>query len=118
MGSAEHADFKTYGCAVDRVGKLRIVHVFDEVSVRTVDRLARLVDLIASETSGNIVLSLLESCDVEAQAVDLFLNRTKHLHRRVTLVAQPKLTARYDGGLCGEERLRTASCFGDVVSWG
>ncbi len=110
MSVMQSSEKVTHGCAVDRVGKVRIIHVFDEVTLRTADRLVAIVDRVASETSGNVVLSLLESRDVERAAVDTLLRRTLPLHGRLTLVAPPALTTRYAYAAA----VRNAECFGEV----
>lgn len=104
----------TYGCTVDRVGRLRILHVFGEVSLRTAGRLLEVIDRVALETTGGLILSLLESHDVEAEAVREILRRTPELHERLTLVGPPDLTGTADSET--PTSFRTASCFGEVFS--
>src|SRR5215469_6183074 len=58
-----------YGCSIDRIGNHRIVHVFDEFTDRTATKLVEMIRSLSSETDGRIILSLLESREVDPRSV-------------------------------------------------
>ncbi|HEY2554573.1 MAG TPA: hypothetical protein VGI15_04925, partial [Candidatus Cybelea sp.] len=73
------------GCSIDRIGKLRIIHIFDEFTDRTARPFIETVRSVSSETDGRIILSLLESRDVDLGCVKNAIAELDDLHSRLTL---------------------------------
>ena len=92
-------------CTIDRVGSIRIVHVFDRVNERTSRELLQMLFDVARETDGRLVVSFLESPEIDLSVAQLFAESARALGPRVTLVGA-KLP-------CGRG---LASCFGEVFA--
>jgi hypothetical protein len=101
------------GCSVDRVGKLRIIHVFDEFTARTAGRLVETIRAVSDETDGRIILSILESRDIDRDCVNTAIDELGDIHWRLTLAAAPGIRD-YSPLRDHGSGVRYASCFGEV----
>lgn len=90
-------------CTIDRVGSIRIVHVFDPVNEQMLEALFHTLCDVARECDGRVVISLLESPRIDRSATNSLAERARTFGSRVTLVVPE--------ALCGAG---LASCFGEV----
>lgn len=90
-------------CTIDRIGSIRIVHVFDSVNERSSGALLQVLFDAAGETDGRIVLSLLESPEVDRAVARSLAAAARAVGPRVTLVVPE-----------APKGAGVATCFGDV----
>ena len=73
--------------SVDRVGPLRIIYVFDDVTSRTAAHLVAAIRIVSSESTGRVVVSLLESRNIDRRSLMQAIAELNHLGSRLTFLA-------------------------------